>query len=243
MSSQPVNDAPDKENDSEMLDAAHALLELSSECPYSEFEALETTGIGSIPICLETANQGTQAREFERIVRKHWIEKMLYHPKFYTGLKSRELIEFVLGLVKDKAERLTIRRGFTTTAKSRDNQPRKLSTWDEFLLILFRLRRGAEIVMTAHLFGISVGLASNIFITWTLFLEKELSFLRRFASARCNEKHIPEALRNKNGEPKEFVKGLRSIIDAVEFRWKTRPYQLHRKNSTVHIIIPIHTSY
>ena len=43
LSSQPVNHARDKDNDIEMLDAAHALLELSSECPYSEFEALETT--------------------------------------------------------------------------------------------------------------------------------------------------------------------------------------------------------
>ena len=66
---------------------------------------------------------------------------MLYHPMFYTGLKSRELIEFVFGLVKDKAERLTIRRGFTTTAKSRDNQSRKLSTWEEFLLILSTSQR------------------------------------------------------------------------------------------------------
>ena len=75
--------------------------------------------------------------------------------------------------------------------------------------------------MTAHLFGISVGLASNTFITCTLFLEKELSFLRRFATAKCNENHTPETLRDKNGGPKEFVKGLRSIIDAVEFCCET----------------------
>ena len=140
---------------------------------------------------------------------------------FYTGLKSRELIEFVFGLMKDKAERLTIRRGFSTTAKSRDIQSRKLSTWEEVLLTVFQLHRGADIEMTAHLFGISVGLASNTLITWTLFLEKELSFLRRFASAKCNEKHTPETLRDKNGEPREFVKGLRSIIDAVEFCCET----------------------
>ena len=93
-SSQPVNHAPDKDNDSQMLAAAHALLELSSGCSYLDCEALETAGNGSMPICLKMANHSTQTREFEGIVRKHLIEKMLYHPMFYTGLKSRKLIEF-----------------------------------------------------------------------------------------------------------------------------------------------------
>lgn len=201
------------------IEAAHMLLELSRENMVDpQPEIVETEVNTCFRDDLKKTDQGTDAEDFEQVARNHWIDTILNHPMFYTGLKSKELLELVFGLVKDKAEKMTLWRGFETAPKCKSTQSRKLSTWEEFLLTIFRIRRGTEIEMTAHLFGISVGLASNIFITWTLFLEKELVYLRRFASVKCNEKHIPKSLRDEYGEPKEFVKGVRSIIDAVEFR-------------------------
>ena len=71
--------------------------------------------------------------------------------------------------------------------------------------------------MTAHLCGISANLASNIFITWALFLEQELAFIGRFSSVKRSEEHIQKSMRDIFGKPNRFVRSLRSIIDAVEF--------------------------
>ena len=171
-----------------------------------------------LPVC-SYASTSTQTQDLKSFCRTQFINQVLADPMYYTGVNSKELLHFIFDLVKEKASKMTLWRGGTETLERQDHAlTRKLSTWEEYLLTLFRIRRGINIKMTAHLFGISVGLASNIFVTWTLLLEKELLFLRRFASAECNEKSIPLSMRKKNGEPKPFVKGLRSIIDAVEFR-------------------------
>ena len=59
--------------------------------------------------------------------------------------------------------------------------------------------------------------ASNIFITWNLFLASELAFLRRFPSTACNDRHIPDCFKDKNSIPNPLVAGLRTILDATEF--------------------------
>ena len=171
--------------------------------------------------CVVTVEQGTQTLSLERSLRQNWIDRIREHPMYYTGLKSRELLYFLFDLVKDKADRISLWRGSEPKGRNKNTRLRKLSTWEEFLLTLMRIRRGIDTEMTAHLFGISVNLASNIFITWVLFLDKELQFLRRFSSVKCNEKHIPKSMRDRHGKPNTFVKDLRCIIDAVDFQCET----------------------
>ena len=55
-----------------------------------------------------------------------------------------------------------------------------MTTWEQLVLALVRLRRKVIVLVLADLFGISKSTASRIIISWILFLAKELSFLLNF---------------------------------------------------------------
>ena len=58
----------------------------------------------------------------------------------------------------------------------------KLTSKEQFVFTLVRLRRYPSLEMLCDIFGINTGTGSKIFITWILFLEKELSFLLPFST-------------------------------------------------------------
>ena len=58
----------------------------------------------------------------------------------------------------------------------------KLTTKEQFIFTLVRLRRNPSLEMLCDIFGIDKGTGSKIFITWILFLEKELNFLLPFST-------------------------------------------------------------
>ena len=66
--------------------------------------------------------------------------------------------------------------------------------------------------MLCDIFGITTGTGSRIFITWILFLEKELGFLLPFSTKEeLREISKPNCLK------KNCFKNLRAIIDCTEF--------------------------
>jgi hypothetical protein len=79
-------------------------------------------------------------------------------------------------------------------------------------------------VMLADLFDIAPGIASRIFITWVLYLEKELSFLLSFLTvAELNDIYIPASLSG--------IKNLRGIIYCTEF-YIEKPGRISSQRST-----------
>lgn len=66
--------------------------------------------------------------------------------------------------------------------------------------------------MLCDIFGINTGTGSNIFITWILFLEKELSFLLPFST---NDEML--GVPKPNCFKKSSLNNLRAIIDCTEF--------------------------
>jgi hypothetical protein len=101
---------------------------------------------------------------------------------------------------------------------------RKLTTWEQMLLTLVRLKRKPSIVMLADLFDIAPGTASRIFITWILFLEKELSFLLSFPTlAELEDIDCPGSMRQ--------VENLRAIIDCTEFHIE-KPFRISSQRTT-----------
>ena len=88
----------------------------------------------------------------------------------------------------------------------------KLTTKEQFVFTLVRLRRNPSLEMLCDIFGITTGTGSRIFITWILFLEKELSFLLPF-STREELIGIPKP----HCFQKNCFKNLRAIIDCTEF--------------------------
>ena len=95
---------------------------------------------------------------------------------FYTGLSSIKLSEAVYNLLSPYIARLLYWRG-TKRIISSKIRPRtfvqlsqkKLTSKNEFLLILMRLRLGLLNEDLAHRFGISTTICSNIFKTWIGF--------------------------------------------------------------------------
>lgn len=101
---------------------------------------------------------------------------------------------------------------------------RKLTTWEQLILTLVRLRRKPSIRIIADLFYIAPGTASRIFITWIIFLGKELSFLLSFSTvAELNKIYIPASLTG--------FKNLRGMIDCKEF-YIEKPCRISSQRST-----------
>eukprot|EP00112_Aurelia_sp_Birch-Aquarium-sp1_P011336 Seg2384.2 transcript_id=Seg2384.2/GoldUCD/mRNA.D3Y31 product="hypothetical protein" protein_id=Seg2384.2/GoldUCD/D3Y31 len=197
-------------NESDDLEIANTLISLSKT---NNLEgSYENNNISNT----STGTQTDNTHNVKSILRSHFVDVILNDTMHYTGVKNKQVLEYIFSIVKTKASHITIWRG-----KDKINQrkyQRTLSLWEEFLLTLLRNRRGTDIKMTAALFGISTSVASQVYTTWNIFLSKELNFLRRFPSVDQNMKKLPKALKKKNGEPQTFVKGLRTILDATEFR-------------------------
>ena len=88
-----------------------------------------------------------------------------------------------------------------------------MTTKEQFVFTLVRLiRRDPSLEMLCDVLGISIGTGRKIFITWVLFLEKELRFLLPFRTKEeLNGIPIPKCFR------KESFKNLRATTDCNEF--------------------------
>ena len=88
----------------------------------------------------------------------------------------------------------------------------KLTAKEHFVFTLVRLRRNPSVEMLCDIFGITTGTGSRIFITWILFLEKELGFLLPFST-----KEELKEISKPNCFKKDCFKNLRAITDCTEF--------------------------
>ena len=90
-----------------------------------------------------TVDQATQTQSVEELLRQSWVDGILDHPMYYTGLKSKELLQYILNLCNIRqigcpfGEELVEPKGRQTSTRSRN-----LSTWEEFLLAFTRIQRG-----------------------------------------------------------------------------------------------------
>ena len=80
--------------------------------------------------------------------------------------------------------------------------------------------------MLCDIFGITTGTGSRIFITWILFLEKELAFLLPFST----KEELREISKHKCFK-KNCFKNLRVIIDCTEF-YVGKPGKASSQSST-----------
>ena len=84
-------------------------------------------------------------------------------------------------------------RGKTSKQKTslldKPGRKRKLALIDEFFAVLMRLCLGLLLEDVANRFGISSTTMSRHFITWVLFLAKELQLLFPWPSKELTRKH------------------------------------------------------
>ena len=143
---------------------------------------------------------------------------------FYSGFPTYKHVLACFDLPEENAEEID----YGTESKNTNERPktigrwRKLSKWQEFTMVLLRLRLGLLERDLAHRFTVSVSTVSGILSSWIRFIRAELEPL-------CT--HWPTKQHIKSFMPKHFQKlcsELVSIIDCTEIRMDS-PSSLDKK--------------
>ena len=137
---------------------------------------------------------------------------------FYTGFPSYKALMSFYKYIEPKLENMQYWKGERLIKESQPYQEdenrkkpgpsRKLSSLDEFLLVLMRLKAGLFVQDLADRFGISISLVSRICITWINLLYFELKDIFPFPTQELIRKNMPEKFA-------EFA-STRIILDCTE---------------------------
>lgn len=106
---------------------------------------------------------------------------------------------------------------FLTPLNNQRNKPgrrRKLSTLDEFFMVLVRMRLGLFELDLAHRFGVHVSTVNRICISWINFMYLKFGYLNMWPSREEIDKAMPQSFKDKY--PKTRV-----IIDGTEIKCQT----------------------
>ena len=131
---------------------------------------------------------------------------------YYTGLPSLSVLLHIFSLLEPLCSKLSLwgNTSKTTTKPSKPGPSRKLTTYEEFLLTLLRLRQGVGVRFASDLFGISESLAGNIFRTWISLMSNNLGpLLIKWPSREQLQLNIPQSFMK--------YKNTTVIIDGTEF--------------------------
>ena len=115
---------------------------------------------------------------------------------FFTGFSAYQTMMLCYDIIKDPAKNLSYgaheRKVLDAQSNSsRPERPRKLTTFQEFLLVLMKLRLGLFNRDLAHRFRVSLTSVSVIFRTWIRFLRAELECLIRLPPREVLQLHMP----------------------------------------------------
>ena len=128
------------------------------------------------------------------------IQKGIQKMNFYAGLLSIKLFEAVYNLLLPYIPRLLYWRGTKRIISSKvrprtfmQSSQKKLTSKNEYLLTLMRLRLGLLNEDLADRFGISTTICSNIFKTWIRFLVQTLGKLVAWLPKENNMKNMAKA--------------------------------------------------
>lgn len=130
---------------------------------------------------------------------------------FYTGIPSRSLLLAVFKWLKPAARKLKLWDGkykFHNTGRSAGRKRKALTLFEEFCMTLVRIRRGYDVVLLSHLFGVANSHVCRILPSWINFLAKCFKPLIKWPTKEVVEKNLPESF-------KSFPR-TRVIIDCTE---------------------------
>jgi len=140
--------------------------------------------------------------------------------EFYTGLQSYDMLRMCFEIIEDRTNDLeTTQRGHTPKI----GRPRSLSHFQEFVLVLMRLRLGLFERDLAHRFGIAIGTVSNIIRTWLRFLRAEFGPLIRLPEKEILKHYSPQPF-------KDLFPDVVIVVDCTEIEME-RPSALNNQSA------------
>ncbi|CAH3185352.1 unnamed protein product, partial [Porites evermanni] len=171
---------------------------------------------------LLTSDQGMQTDFYEQVQNKD-ESLQTEHIAFYTGFPNYKTLMLCFDMVKDAAKNISYgnydRKCFDCPPVWQPCRPRILTTFQEFVLVLMRLRLGLFERDLAHRFEISESTVSVMFRTWIRFLRLELQELIITPPRDVLQEHMPKLF-------KEFYPKTALIIDCTEI-------QMERPSSSI----------
>ena len=146
---------------------------------------------------------------------------------FYTGFPNYDTLMLCYNLIKDHAENISYggydRKTFDAPKFSKPGRPRILNKFQEFVLVMMRLRLGLFEQDLAHRFNISKTAVSVIIRTWIRFLRMELQDLILIPPRDVLKAFMPALF-------KEFYPNTVLIIDCTEVQMMNNVCAIKVKN-------------
>ena len=196
-----------------------------------------------VELCVEKDRTKELEQEIERLKKevlklKHEIDNSRFDidkfkdkPEdiaFFTGFSDYDTMMLCYDIVKEPAKNLSYgshKRSVynVQSAYSQPGRPRKLSTFQEFVIVLMKLRLGLFNRDLAHRFRVSMTFVSITFRTWVRFLRAELEVLIRLPPREVLQLHMPPLF-------KEFYPRTALIIDCTEIEME-RPSALDQQSA------------
>ena len=129
---------------------------------------------------------------------------------FYTGLPDYNALIVFYEIIEPSAKNLSYEHEKVYTDNSKQlGRPRSLTTFQEFTMVLMRLRLGLFERDLAHRFCVSVATVCRVLRTWLRFLRCEFEPLIDIPSSEVTKHYMPEVFR-------KFYPNTTTIVDCTE---------------------------
>ena len=118
---------------------------------------------------------------------------------FYTGFPNYGAMQLCFQLVEESAKNMNYEYEKVCpeqVSNRPQGRPRSLTLFQEFTLVLMRLRLGLFEKDLSHRFGVSVMTVSRVVRTWLRFLRLEFEPLISIPARPVIKKHMPEIFKN-----------------------------------------------
>ena len=145
---------------------------------------------------------------------------------FYTGFPDYELFKLCYNLVKDSAKNISYnheRVYCDLNSRNQPGRPRVLNTFQEFTMVMMRLRLGLFERDLAHRFNVSVMTVSRITRSWMRFLRAEFEPLIQTPPSEILKLHMPNVFQ-------QICPDTVMIVDCTEFQME-KPSSLNAQSA------------
>ena len=162
---------------------------------------MQTDAVVDVPSNCLTNNSDDKNLNCNALRRKCFMDGVIENNVtclFWTGVPNLNLLNYIFEWVMPCAEKTKLWMGYKRHEQQSDNsKPRKrlLTLFEEYVLVLVRIRRGFDTTEVGSMFGVSQSHVSHVFITWVNLLYKCLVKLLEWPSAEMIQHNMPKSFK------------------------------------------------